>query len=106
MQNFPKKWIIKYIRSKSWFKRYQSDIVELDKYITHEKTYTYSLIIVDHFRKYTSAYAVRDKKDETVRNYMAHAFAIGDPTILHIDNRKEFISYVLTIWLENRKIRY
>ena len=67
MQIFPKKRIIKYIRSKSWFERYQTNIVELDKYITYDKTYTYSLTIVDHFRKYTFTYTIRDKKNETVK---------------------------------------
>ena len=31
------------------------------------------------------------KKAETIRNYMAQAFVIGKPQMLHTENGKEFI---------------
>ena len=36
------------------------------------------------------------KKAETIRNYMAQAFVIGVPQMLHTDNRKEFVNMLLT----------
>ena len=52
--------IEKYIRSNSWFERYQADTVELNCRITHNHTYPYILTIVDHFSKYGIAYAIPD----------------------------------------------
>ena len=97
-----KKWkrIIKYIRSNAWFERYQADTVELDGRITHNHAYPYLLTIVDHFSKYGFAYVISDKKAETIRNYMAQAFVIGEPQMLHTDNGKEFVNELLTNWLE------
>ena len=37
---------------------------------------------------------------------MVQAFVIGDPTILHTDNGKEFINSILNSWLENRGINH
>ena len=71
-------WIVMYIRSNAWFKRYQADTVELDSRITHNHAYPYLLTIADHFSKYGFAYAIPDKKEETIRNYTAQAFVIGD----------------------------
>ena len=73
-----RKRIVKYIRSNAWFKRYQADTVELDSKITHNHAYPYLLATVDHFSKYGFAYAIPDKKEEVIRNYMAQAFVIGD----------------------------
>ena len=70
--------IVKYIRSNAWFKRYQADNAELDSRITHNHAYSYLLTIVDHFSKYGFVYAIPDKKAETIRNYMAQVFVIGD----------------------------
>ena len=56
-----------YIRSNSWFERYQADTVELDSKITHNHAYPYLYIIVDHFSKYGFAYAISVKKAETIR---------------------------------------
>ena len=86
-----RKRIVKYIRTISWFERYQADTVELDSRITHNHTYPYILTIVDHFSKYGFAYAIPDKKAETIRNYLAQTFAIGEPVMLHTDNGKEFV---------------
>ena len=36
------------------------------------------------------------KKVETIRNYMAQAFVIREPQMLHIDNGKEFVNELLT----------
>ena len=83
-----RKRIVKYIRSNAWFERYQADTVELDSRITHNHSYHYILTIVDHFSKYGFAYAIPDKKAETIRNYMAQAFVIGEPQMLHTDNGK------------------
>ena len=77
-----------YIRSNLWFERYQADTVELDSIITHNHAYLYLLTIVDQFSKYGFVYAIPDKKAETIRNYMAQAFVIGEPKILHLDNGK------------------
>ena len=65
-----------YIRSNSWFKRYQADTVELDSKKTNNLTYPYLLTIVDHFSKYGFAYTIPDKKAETIRNYMAQSFVL------------------------------
>ena len=59
-----RKRIVKYIRSNSWFKRYQADTVELDNRIIHNHTYPNLLTIVDHFSKYGFAYAISDKKQK------------------------------------------
>ena len=40
------------------------------------------------------------KKAGTIRNYMAQAFVIGEPVMLHTDNGKEFANELLTNWLE------
>ena len=95
-----RKRIVKYIRSNAWFERYQADTVELDSRITHNHAYHYLLTIVDHFSKYGFAYAIPDKKTEAIRNYMAQAFVIGEPKMLHTNNGKEFFYELLTNWLE------
>ena len=101
-----RKRIVKYIRSNSWFERYQEDPVELDSRITHNNTYPYILTIVDHFSKYGFTYAIPDKKAETIRNYIAQSFAIGEPLMLHTDNGKEFVNELLTNWLEKRNVKH
>ena len=54
-----------YIRSNSWFERYQADTVELDSRITtHNHAYPYLLIIVYHFSKYEFAYVIPVKKQK------------------------------------------
>ena len=77
---------------KFMIKLYQADTVELDFRITHNHTYPYILTIVDHFSKYVFAYVIPDKKAEAIRNYMAQAFVIGVPVLLHTDNGKEFVN--------------
>ena len=64
------------------------------------------MTIVDHFSKYGFAYAIPDKKAETIRNYIAQAFVIGEPQMLHTDNGKEFVNELLTNWLEKRNIKH
>ena len=98
--------IIKYIKSSSLYERYQADTVELDSRITEDNKYPYLLTIVDHFSKYGFAYPVKDKKAETIRDHIAQAFIIGDPSMLHTDNGKEFETNILSSWLENRGIRH
>ena len=97
--------IIKYIKSSSWYERYQADTVELDSRITEDNKYSYLFTIVDHFSKYGFAYPIKDKKAETIRDHIAQAFIIGDPSMLHTDNGKEFVNNTLSSWLENRGIR-
>ena len=58
------------------------------------------MIIVDHFSKYGFAYAIPDKKADTIKNYMAQAFVIKKPQMLYIDNGKEFVNELLTNWIE------
>ena len=53
-----------YIRSNSWFERYQADTVELDSRKTNNLAYPYLLTIVDHFSKYGFGYAIPDKKSK------------------------------------------
>ena len=101
-----RKRIVKYIRSNALFERYQADTVELDSRITHNQAYPYFSTIVDHFSKYRFTYAISDKKAEKIRNYMAQAFVIGEPQILHTDNGKEFVNELLTNWLEKRNIKH
>ena len=101
-----RKWIVKYIRSNIRFERYQADTVELDSRITHNHSDHYLLTIVDHFSKYGFAYAITDKKAETIRNYMDQAFVIGEHKMLHTDNGKEFVNELLTNWLEKRNIKH
>ena len=62
------------------------------------------MTIVDHFSKYGFAYPIKDKKAETIRDHIAQAFIIGDPSMLHTDNGKEFVNNTLSSWLENRGI--
>ena len=83
-----RKRIVKYIRSNAWFERYQEDTVELDSRITHNHAYPYLLTIVDRYSKYGFVYAIPDKKAEIIRNYMAQAFVIGEPQMIHTDNGK------------------
>ena len=101
-----RKRIVKYIRSNAWFERYQTDTVELDSRITYNHAYPYLLTIVDHFSKYGFAYAIPYKKAEKFRNYMAQAFVIGEPQMLHADKGKEFVNELLTNWLEKRSIKH
>ena len=54
--------IIKYIKSSSWYERYQADTVELDSRITEDNKYPYLLTIVDHFSKYGIHILLRIKK--------------------------------------------
>ena len=79
-----------YIKSNSRFERYQADTVELDSRKTNSHAYPYLLTIMDHFSKYGFAYAIPDKKAETIRNCIEQAFAIRDPKMLRIDNGEVF----------------
>ena len=101
-----KQRIIKYIKSKRLFEKHQEDTVELDSRITQDNTYPYLLTIVDHFSMYGFAYAIKNKKAETIRDHMVQAFVISDLTILHTDNGKEFVNRILNSWLENRGINH
>ena len=98
-----KKWsrIIKYIKSSSWYERYQANTVELESRITEDNKYPYLLIIVDHFSKHGFAYLIKDKKAETIRDKKTQALIIGDPSMLHTDNGKEFVN---NIYLHGKKI--
>ena len=49
---------------------------------------------------------LRIKKAETIRDHIAQAFIIGDSSMLHTDNGKEFVNNTLSSWLENRRIRH
>ena len=62
LKRLRKEKIVKYIRSNSWFLKYQANTVELDNRITHNHAYPYLLIIVDHFSKYRYTYVIPDKK--------------------------------------------
>ena len=64
------------------------------------------MTIVDHFSKHGFAYAIPDKKAETIRNYMAQAFVIGETKMLHTDNGKEFVNELLTNWFEKRNVKH
>ena len=64
------------------------------------------MTIVDHFSKYGFAHAISDKKAETIRNYMAQAFVIGEPQMLHSDKGKEFVSELIINLLEKRNIKH
>ena len=86
-----RKRIVKYIRSNSRIEKYQVDTIKLDSRITHNHVYPYLLTIVDHFSKYGFAYAIPDKKAETIRNYTAQAFVIVEPQMLHTGNGKKFV---------------
>ena len=81
-KNKKEKRIVKYIRLNSWFERCQANTVELDNRITHNHANHFLLTIVDRFRKYRFAYTIPDKKAETIRNYMALFFMIGEPLML------------------------
>ena len=59
-----RKRIIMYIKSNSWFERYQADTLELDSRKTNNHAYPYLLTIVDHFSKYGFAFAISDKKKQ------------------------------------------
>ena len=37
---------------------------------------------------------------------MAQAFVIGEPKMLHTNNKKEFVNELLTNWLEKRNIKH
>ena len=63
-----RKRIAKYIRSNTWFERYEADTVELDSKITYNHAYPYLLTIVNHFCKYGFSYAIQDIL--IIRNYM------------------------------------
>ena len=43
---------------------------------------------------------------ETIRNYMAQAFVIGEPKMLHTDNGKEFVNKLLTNWFGKINIKH
>ena len=43
------------------------------------------------------------KKEETIRNYMAQVFIIGESQMLYTDNGKEIVNELLTNWLEKKK---
>ena len=45
-------------------------------------------------------------KKETIRNYIAQAFVIGEPKMLNTNNKKEFVNELLTNWLEKRNIKH
>ena len=83
-----RKRIVMYIRSNSWFESYQVDTVELDSRITHNHAYPYLLTIVDHYVNMGLYIQYPDKKSEAIRNYMAQAFLIWEPQMLHINNGK------------------
>ena len=64
------------------------------------------MTIVDHFSKYGFAYAIPDKKEEAIRNYMAQGFVIGDLKCFIQTMEKNFVNELLTNWLEKRNIKH
>ena len=75
MHTFQKrKRVIKYIRSKKPYERYQVDLVELAKELNMKDKFKYLLKWVYHFSKYAWAIPIRNKEAVPVRNALAQVF--------------------------------
>ena len=107
MHTFQKrKRVIKYIRSKKPYERYQVDLVELAKELNMKDRFKYLLTWVDHFSKYAWAIPIWNKEAAPVRNALAQVFISGYPKYLQSDNGKEFTNQTFESYLENIEVEH
>ena len=75
MHTFQKrKRVIKYIRSKKPYKRYQVGLVELAEELNMKDRFKYLLILVDHFSKYAETNPIRNKEAIPIIVELAQVF--------------------------------
>ena len=107
MHTFQKrKRVIKYIRSKKPYERYQVDLVELAKELNMKDRFKYLLTWVDHFSKYAWAIPIRNNEAVLVRNALAQVFISVYPKYLQSDNGKEFTNQTFESYLENIEVEH
>ena len=94
-----KKRIVKFIRTKRPYERYQVDLVEISKELNMKDKFPYILTCIDHFSKYAWAIPIKNKEAITVRNAIANVFIQGHPEIIQSDNGKEFTNKILDEYL-------
>ena len=101
-----KKRVVKFIRSKKAYERYQVDLVEISKELYSINKSPYLLTCVDHFSKYAWAIPIKNKEAITVRNAIAQVFIQGYPEILQSDNGREFVNKILDAYLISINVRH
>ena len=101
-----KKRIVKFIRTKRPYERYQVDLVEISKELNMKDKFPYILTCIDHFSKYAWAIPIKNKEAITVRNAIANVFIQGHPEIIQSDNGKEFINKILDEYLSGINITH
>ena len=94
-----KKKVVKYIRTKRTYEKYQVDLVEISAELNLKKI-PYLLTFIDHFSKYDWAIPIRNKESISVRNAIAQVFIHGYPELIQSDNGKEFTNMTLNAYLE------
>ena len=101
-----KKRIVKYIRTKRQYERYQVDLVEISAELNMKNKFSYLLTCIDHFSKYSWAIPIRNKESIAVRSAIAQVFINGYPELIQSDNGKEFINKTLNAYLEGIDVKH
>ena len=101
-----KKRVVKYIRTKRPYERYQVDLVEISAELNMKNKFSYLLTCIDHFSKYAWAIPIRNKESITVRNAIAQVFIHGYPELIQSDNGKEFTNKTLNAYLERIDVKH
>ena len=101
-----KKRVVKYIRTKRPYERYQVDLVEISAELYMKNKFPYLHTYIDHFSKYAWAIPIRNKESITMRNAIAQVFMHGYPELIQSDNGKEFINKTLNVYLEGIDLKH
>ena len=101
-----KKRIVKFIRTKRPYERYQVYLVEISKELNMKDKFPYILTCIDHFSKYAWAIPIKNKEAITVRNAIANVFIQGHPEIIQSDNGKEFTNKILDEYLSGINVTH
>ena len=101
-----KKRVVKYIRTKRPYERYQVDLVEISAELNMKNKFPCLLTCIDHFSKYAWAIPIRNKESITVRNAIAQVFIYGYPELIQSDNGKEFTNKTLNAYLERIDVKH
>ena len=100
------KKIVKFIRSKKTYERYQGDLVEISKK-SYSINKSYNLLTcVDHFSKYAWGIPIKNKEAIIARNAIVQVFIQGYIEILQPYNGREFVNKNLDAYLIRTNVRH
>lgn len=94
-KTIPKARVVKPIISKSKNERWQCDLIDFTSHEYWNNSYSWILIVIDHFTKYAWAFVLKNKGMQTVAKELEPILFKHQPKILQSDNGSEFCNEVL-----------